>query len=88
MKREKNVMDEVNRIVASDLADLDKVLEAFGAITSSYIEGAEREIDLARAMGDQESLVRRQIKMETIKHARHILNDCTMLVTRRRGLDE
>lgn len=88
MKREKQVIDKVNQIVASDLTDLDKVLDAFGIITSSQIEHAEREIELARAMGDKESLVRRQIKMETIKHARQILNDCTMLVTRRRKWDE
>lgn len=88
MKREKNVMDEVNRIVASDRPDLDKVLEAFGAITTFYLQEVEREIELARAMGDQESLVRRQIRMETIKHARHVLNDCTMLVTRRRVSDD
>jgi len=67
---------------------LDKVLEAVGVITSSQIDYAKREIELARAMGDQEDLVRRQIKMETIKHARQILNDCTMLVTRRRVWDE
>jgi len=63
------------------------VLDAFGAITTFYLQEVEQEIELARAMGDQESLVRRQIRRETIKHAQNVLNDCTMLVTRRRVSD-
>ncbi len=82
------VMEEVNRIVSSDLAELDKVMQAFDVITSSIVEAAGQEAELSRAMGDRESLVKEQIKMETVKHARAILNDCYMRVTRRRAWDE
>jgi hypothetical protein len=86
--RSRQVTDEVNRIVKSDLADLEKVMGAFDVITSSVIEAAEQEVELSRALGDRESVVKEQIKMETVKHARAILNDCYMRVTRRRAWDE
>jgi hypothetical protein len=86
--RSRRVTDEVNRIVESDLVDLDKVMGAFDVIASSLIEAAEQEVELSRALGDRESVVKEQIKMETVKHARAILNDCYMRVTRRRAWDE
>ena len=61
--------DEVDRIINSDVADLDKVMRAFDVITGSVIEAAEQEVELSRALGDPESLVKEQIKMETVKHA-------------------
>jgi hypothetical protein len=88
MRPSMRVMEEVNRIISSDLVELDKVMQAFEVITGSIIEAAEREVELSRAMGDPESLVKEQIKMETVKHARAILNDCHMRVTRRRAWDE
>jgi hypothetical protein len=88
MRSSMGVTDEVNRILSSDLGDLDKVMQAFDVITGSVIEAAEREVELSRAMGDRESLIREQIKMETVKHARAILHDCYMQVTRRRTWHE
>ncbi len=88
MRSNRSVTAEVSKIVNSDLLDLDKVMQAFDVITGSVIAAAERESELCRAMGDRESLIREQIKMETVKHARAILNDCYMQVTRRRAWDE
>jgi hypothetical protein len=70
------------------LPEIDKLAQAFRLITDSAVEHALYEIELARAMKDQETVVKQQIKMETIKHARTILQDCYMLVTRRRAWDE
>lgn len=88
MRYGKEVMSEIDRIVESRLTDLDKVVQVFDVITTSVIEAAEREMELLRAMGDGESLVKEQIKMETVRHARAILNECTMRVIRRRAWHE
>ena len=88
MRSTRTVTDEVDKIINSDLADLDKVMRAFDVITGSVIGAAEQEVELSRALGDPESVVKEQIKMETVKHARAILNDCYMRVTRRRAWDE
>lgn len=81
-------MEEVKQIIATDLPEIDKLAQAFKLVTDRVVEHAQHEIELARAMKDQEMVVKQQIKMETLKHARSILQDCYMLVTRRRAWDE
>jgi hypothetical protein len=86
MKR--NVANKLNAIIATDLPDNEKLAQAFGWITSSNIEHAMREIELARAVGDQEAVVKMQVKMETMKHDRGIFEECYWRVTGRRPWNE
>jgi hypothetical protein len=78
------IMDQVNDILATDLPDVDKLAQAFDAITARYVEHAQHEIELARALQDPESVVKEQIKLGVMEHARTILDDCYRLVTGRR----
>jgi hypothetical protein len=71
------IMDEIKR---SDLSEAEKIAQAFGYITSTIIEHTHHEIELARAMQDQEKVVKQQIKLETLKHARGILQTCYQLM--------
>jgi hypothetical protein len=80
--------DEVERIVASDLPDLEKVTRAFECITGFVIGYAQAEIELARAMQDGEELLKIQIKKETMAHARSIFEHCYRRVTGRRPWHE
>jgi hypothetical protein len=80
--------DEVERIVASDLPDLEKVTRAFECITGFVIGHAQAEIELARAMQDGEELLKTQIKKETMAHARSIFEHCYRRVTGRRPWHE
>jgi hypothetical protein len=75
-------------IIESNLPDIEKLAQSFGWIASRNIERTGHEIELARAMGDQELVVREQIKMEMMKHARSIFQDCYQRVTRKRAWDE
>ncbi len=69
-------MDDFLEIFEMDLSEAEKVSRSFDHITSFYIQHSEQEIELLRAIGDKENLIKEQIKMETMKHFRSIFNDC------------
>lgn len=77
-------MDEIFEILSTDLPDLEKLAQAFRAITDRYVEHAHHKLELARALQDPESVVREQIKLGVMEHARSIFDDCYRLVTGRR----
>ena len=60
----------------TELSEADKIARSFDHTTSLIIQHGEHEIELLRAMGDKEALVKEQIKTETVKHVRNIFNDC------------
>ncbi len=73
---------EYERIIASDAPDLEKLAQAFDCVTAFIVRGAEREVALHRALQDREALVKTQIKMETMRHARAVFDDCYRRVQR------
>jgi hypothetical protein len=79
---------EVERILASDLPDLEKVAQAFDCITAFVVGHARAEIELARALQDGAQLLKTQIKKETMTHARSIFEMCYQRVTGRRPRHE
>lgn len=79
---------EVERILASDQPDLEKVTQAFDCITRFVVRHALAEIELARALHDREEVVKIQIKKETMAHARAIFETCYRRVTGRRPWHE
>jgi hypothetical protein len=80
--------DEFDIIIASDLPEMEKLAKAFGGLTGFVLETAERQVELARAMHDREEVVRQQVKMETMKHARRLFQTCHWRVTGRWAWDE
>ena len=76
--------NEVERILASELPDLERVAQAFDCITGFVAGHARAEIELARALQDSEQLLKTQIKKETMVHARSIFETCYRRVTGRR----
>jgi len=85
---EPGAMARVAAILATDLPEATKLARAFEAITSVVLAHAEREIELARAMGDTTEVIKQQIKRETMKAAREILQGCHRRVMGKRGWDE
>ncbi|HNT73558.1 MAG TPA: hypothetical protein PKH77_00925 [Anaerolineae bacterium] len=65
-------LDAFDDVLASDQPDIDKLAWAFGRVTEDIIATARQEIEVATALHDTEAKIKVQIKMETIKHARHI----------------
>lgn len=81
-------MDEINAILATDLTDIQKLTRIFRWITDFYIENSDREIELLKVLGDQESLVQEQIKQSVFQHAQSIFQQSHLLVTKRKAWDE
>ncbi len=79
---------QIEAILAADLPEATKLARAFEAITRIVLTHTEREIEVARAMGDTSEVVKQQIKRGTMKAARGILQGCHRRVTGKRGWDE
>jgi hypothetical protein len=76
---------ELEAIFSSDQPDMEKLRQGFDLITRSIIDHTQNEVDLARAMQDAEGVVKLQIKMSTIEHARSVFDQCYMRITKRRA---
>ena len=61
---------------AADRSDMEKVAAAFGAATELFIGSCDNEMALARAMGDEETAVKEQIKGNVMRTAREIFAYC------------
>ena len=75
----------LEEIMAQDIPDIEKLVQGYDWITSRVITMAEREIELAKAMQDQETVVKQQIKMSSIKLTRGIFEQCYIQATGRRA---
>ena len=76
--------EEYERILASDLPQIDKLAQAFDVITSMYVDIYANQADLLRAVKDQDALVKEQIKLELMKFSRVLFADTFFRVTGRR----
>jgi hypothetical protein len=85
---EAEMFEVLNEIVRSDRPDIVKLALSFDEIVGRIIANSERDIEVWRALHDQEAVIKEQIKMETLKHARTILQQCYQRVTGRRDWNE
>ena len=81
-------MNEIDEILTTDLPDIQKLAKIFQWITNYYIQNSAQEIELLKALGDQEALVREQIKQSVFQHAQSIFQQSHLLVTKRKAWDE
>ena len=88
MTEQDTVHQELEAVFNADQQDMEKLRQGFDLITRSIIEHAQREVELARAMQDAAGVVKLQIKMSTIEHARSIFDQCYMRITNKRAWNE
>ena len=88
MENSQDIFDWIREIQGSDQPEIDKLRAFFGRITSQIVEFAEKEIELAKAMQDHESVLKVQIKMETMRTARKIFGRGYQIATGRKAWDE
>lgn len=81
-------MDEYQEIFKKDLTETEKFTQGFDWLTRMYLDSYRNQVELARAMQDNESLVKEQIKIEMMKFVRGMFNDCHYRATGRRAWDE
>ena len=73
---------EINRISADEsISEPERLAAAFGYATESFILHSGRELELARAMGDEEMAVKEQIKSNVMQLAREMFEFCYLNVT-------
>jgi hypothetical protein len=77
----KRTQDELEKIVTSDRGEVQRLVDSFDWLTRRIIEVAENEIELARALHDQEGVVKQQIKLQTMRTARDVFETCYLRVT-------
>jgi hypothetical protein len=75
----------LNQILEADLSEIEKLKHSFFTITGRVIEQGQAEIELLRALGDTESLVKGQIKVSTIKYAQSIFDYCYQQTVERKA---
>ena len=73
-------MKIIEDILVSDLTQVDKLRAAFSRITDQMVEHSIRDIEIKRALGDQEAVIREQIKMESLKYAQNLLAECYQVI--------
>lgn len=74
---------EFEAILASDLPDIEKLTQAYRFIIKEQIAIARREIELQKAIGDQEKMIKEKIKMGAIEYSASIFAFCYLKVTGR-----
>lgn len=78
---------EYEQILASKLPDIEKLTRSFLAILQQNQAYAEHEIELRKALGDEQGRIKEQIKMETLKYSREIFAFCYYRTTGRKLSD-
>jgi hypothetical protein len=79
---------EIEDILATDLPDIQKLASVFRWITDVHIQNSELEIELQKALGDEDALVKEQIKQSVFVHVQAIFQQSHLLVMKRRAWDE
>ena len=79
---------EYEEIFDSDLSEADKIAKAFHMVINSIETHTNNEIELLKAMNDRETLVKEQIKLSSIQHAKGIFNMVYLRATGKRSWNE
>jgi hypothetical protein len=74
----------MNETAALETADIDRLKAAFAAATAAFMEKTEQKLALARALNDQEAMVKEHIKMQVMKEAQGIFQGCFLDVVQSR----
>ncbi|MAT97077.1 MAG: hypothetical protein CL608_08045 [Anaerolineaceae bacterium] len=78
---------EYEDIFDSDLSEADKIAKAFHQVISTIETHTNNEIELLKAMNDRETLIKEQIKLSSIQHAKGIFNMVYLRATGKRSWD-
>ena len=81
-------MDELETILSSPQTELEKLVQAFQAVSGSFIEHEKREIEVLRALGDQDQAIKEQIKLGVMETARQMFQYCHYRVTGKQAWHE
>ncbi|MCP4419058.1 MAG: hypothetical protein GY805_20775 [Chloroflexi bacterium] len=81
-------MKEYEAIFKTDLSEADKIAKAFHHVIDIIVTHSKNEIELLRAMSDRETLIKEQIKLSSIEHAKGVFDMAYFKATGKRSCDE
>ena len=68
--------DIFREIKRSNLADVEKLAQAFDWVIVRILEYGDTELEIARAMNDNDALVKIRMRLEVLQSTRRIFEDC------------
>lgn len=86
--RQADWQQAAEEIRTSNRPETEKLASAFDWITTRIVEQGMKEIELARALRDEDSVIRNRIMTDTVRHTRKIFQECHMLATGKKAWDE
>ena len=86
MKRK--LAKDFNQIFDQPISELEKVRQGFDWVIDMYLKESLLDQEALLALGDRERLVKEQIKISTLRHARQIFGDCYTRATGRKAWDD
>jgi hypothetical protein len=78
---------EFEQIMTSDLPEIDKLARAYLLILRQHQAFSQNEIELRKALQDDQALLKEQIKAGTLKYSSEIFAFCYYRVTGRKPSD-
>lgn len=66
----------------NDMTEMEKLKAAFQEVTDRIISNEENELELRRALGDSESVMKSHIKIGMLRHTQEILEFCHLKIQR------
>lgn len=79
---------QIEAIMRADMSEIEKLSQAYVFIISQHIEIAKREVEVFKALGDQEGIIKEQIKASTMAYTLDMFRHLHLRVTGRKVSDE
>ena len=79
---------QIEAIMTSDITEIKKLTKAYVLIISEHIEIAKREVELCKALGDQDGIIKEQIKANTMEYTLGVFRQLHLRATGRKVSDE
>ena len=79
---------QIEAIMTAELAEIDKLSRAYTLILSEHIAICEREIEVCKALGYRERMVKEQIKANTMAYTLEMFSHLHLRATGRKVSDE
>ena len=79
---------QIEAIMGAEIPEIDRLSRAYVLIISEHIEICRREIEVCKALGDRERLVKEQIKANTMAYTLEMFSDLHLRATGKKIIDE